>query len=62
MFAFHARCEYLLASDLRTQRFALLAIFSTQGRLDAIKIELRGKEVIMHRNGNVIFYFQLFIH
>ncbi|VDK88786.1 unnamed protein product, partial [Litomosoides sigmodontis] len=46
VFAFHARCEYLLASDLHTQRFALLAIFSTQGRLDAIKIELRGEEVV----------------
>ncbi|CAG9538789.1 unnamed protein product [Cercopithifilaria johnstoni] len=49
VFAFHARCEYLLASDLHTQRFALIAIFSSQGRLDSIKIELRGEEV--HING-----------
>lgn len=59
MFAFHARCEYLLASDLRTQRFALLATFSPQGRLEAIKVELRGEEVILYKTGNVIC-FQLF--
>uniref|UniRef100_A0A0R3RL85 VWFD domain-containing protein n=1 Tax=Elaeophora elaphi TaxID=1147741 RepID=A0A0R3RL85_9BILA len=53
VFAFHARCEYLLASDLRTQRFALLAIFSSRGYLDAIKIELRGEEVILYKTGNV---------
>ncbi|VDO46624.1 unnamed protein product [Onchocerca flexuosa] len=54
VFAFHARCEYLLASDLRTQRFALLAIFSSQGHLEAIKVELRGEEVILYKTGNVI--------
>uniref|UniRef100_A0A8R1Y3W3 Vitellogenin domain-containing protein n=1 Tax=Onchocerca volvulus TaxID=6282 RepID=A0A8R1Y3W3_ONCVO len=53
VFAFHARCEYLLASDLRTQRFALFAIFSSKGHLEAIKAELRGEEVILYKSGNV---------
>ncbi|KAM3718740.1 putative apolipophorin protein [Dirofilaria immitis] len=53
VFAFHARCEYLLASDLRTQRFALLAVFSSQGHLEAIKTELRDEEVILYKTGNV---------
>uniref|UniRef100_A0A915PUL0 Vitellogenin n=1 Tax=Setaria digitata TaxID=48799 RepID=A0A915PUL0_9BILA len=53
VFAFHARCEYLLSTDLRTQRFALLAIFSSHGRFEAIKAELRGEELILYKNGNV---------
>ncbi|VDN86558.1 unnamed protein product, partial [Brugia pahangi] len=54
VFAFHhARCEYLLASDLRTQRFALIAIFSSQGYLETIKIELRNDEILFHKSGNI---------
>ncbi|VDM98289.1 unnamed protein product [Thelazia callipaeda] len=55
VFTFKARCEYLLASDFRTQSFALLALFSSYGRVEAIKAELRQNEIILYRNGNVQF-------
>ncbi|VDM33266.1 unnamed protein product [Toxocara canis] len=56
VFAFHAPCDYLLATDFIDQQFALIGNFVPKHggtAFDSIKAEIRGDIIVMHMDGRV---------
>uniref|UniRef100_A0A914ZTX6 Vitellogenin n=2 Tax=Parascaris TaxID=6254 RepID=A0A914ZTX6_PARUN len=56
VFAFHAGCDYLLATDFLDQQFALIGTFANKhggAALESIKAEILGDEIVIHTDGRV---------